>query len=1068
MAVLESCPKHNMVAYLEKTDGNAEFHEIIDFLTRSSIHYALTVSPVISTTFVEQFWTSAKSQTINNVRYINAKVAGKPVTISEASIRSDLRFNDVDGIDSLNNQAIFDAIKLMGYEGDLTVLTFNKAMFSPQWKFLFHTLNHCLSSKSTSWDQIPTNIATAVICLTSNQKFNFSKLIFDGMLRHLDATKKFVMYPRFISIFLSNQLTNVPVPLDHFPIHALSNKVFSFMVKKGKHFSGKVTPLFPNMLVQPTEDEGEGSERPSEPQPTPSPPHPSEAHVEPQSDPSPGPSPTIPIPDPIPEGSSGNLRSQSSSDKSLSGSEGGLTLQSVYDLYLSLCTQVTAQAAEIKSLKAQVKKLKKQARPFILHHKAWLRTVKRKNQHKKKVLKTSKRRSVFKQGRKTVKSSKGAPTVPTNTEWDDLDMDINDTIDYTLAQDEGKTDKVDEKGESTTQQQSTDRQDEGTDMPKVSTTRTKLSTDKFEEVLLNMSQAKAVSKEKEKGVEIRNAENAERPRTTSTRSVLTLKPLPKIDPKAKGKKRIEEDEESDTESEEITEAKKKFDQIAHDEEVARKIQEEWEAEEERKRLTKEEATKTALSNEYDFIQARIEADRLLAERVQEAEREQFTVEERAKFLHDTIATQRRILAQQRTEAIRNKPPTKNQFRNQMMTYLKHVGNKKHADLKTKSFDEIKALYEKVKRFDDSFITIGSTEDERKIKEMNEGASDPDKKKKFVKEDVSTKVPAKQDVAEQGTKKRKGGHMKMIARKRKRPQPDVDSDDEHRKCLKIVTFEGTIDSEIMERKSFISKLDKVSSPEGDYLVVYRVNGNFRAFNYLMEVLHIFDRQDLFHLYDLVMKQYSESTPEGIELILWGDLKIMMESSIEVTDQGDFWNDQQDWEIVTWRLYEACGVCILEFKDGTVIHMLVERKYPLSKELLQRMLDFGLEVEVESTAALDLIRVLNSPCFMVKSWLVQDQTVLGKDYSNLLIADSLLKTIWFINAPCYGNEALASPKANVDYPKATATGKRNCPIDQIRLWLKDSKRCQRNFKIRSRFVRVFEYILHEVQRIYTEET
>ncbi|GJV54337.1 hypothetical protein Tco_1450078, partial [Tanacetum coccineum] len=81
-----------------------------------------------------------------------------------------------------------------------------------------------------------------------------------------------------------------------------------------------------------------------------------------------------------------------------------------------------------------------------------------------------------------------------------------------------------------------------------------------------------------------------------------------------------------------------------------------------------------------------------------------------------------------------------------------------------------------------------------------------------------------------------------------------------------------------------------------------------------------------------------------------------------------------------------------------------------ELMQRMLDFGLEVEVESTAALDLMRVLNSPCFMVKSWLVQDQTVLGKDYSNLLIADSLLKTIWFINAPCYGNEALASPKAN----------------------------------------------------------
>ncbi|GJS80429.1 hypothetical protein Tco_0730310 [Tanacetum coccineum] len=133
MAALESCPKHNMIAYLEKTEGNVEFHEVIDFLRRSYIYHALTVSPVVSTTFVEQFWTSAKSKTINNVRHITAKVAGKFVSISEASIRTDLIFDDADGIDSLPNQAIFDAIQLMGYEGDLTVLTFNKALFSPQW-----------------------------------------------------------------------------------------------------------------------------------------------------------------------------------------------------------------------------------------------------------------------------------------------------------------------------------------------------------------------------------------------------------------------------------------------------------------------------------------------------------------------------------------------------------------------------------------------------------------------------------------------------------------------------------------------------------------------------------------------------------------------------------------------------------------------------------------------------------------------------------------------------------------------------------------------------------------------
>ncbi|GJY13292.1 hypothetical protein Tco_0382601 [Tanacetum coccineum] len=185
--------------------------------------------------------------------YITTKIAGKPVSISEASIRSGLLFDDVDGIDSLPNQAIFDAIQLMG---------------------------------------------------------------------HLDAKKKFVMYPRFISIFLDKQLMNVPVPLDHFPVNALTSKVFSFMVKKGKHFSGKVTPLFASMLVQSTEDEGATSERPSDPQPTPSPPHPSEATIEPQSDPSPRPSPTTHIPDSIPEVSGGNHGGQSSSDKSLSGNEG--------------------------------------------------------------------------------------------------------------------------------------------------------------------------------------------------------------------------------------------------------------------------------------------------------------------------------------------------------------------------------------------------------------------------------------------------------------------------------------------------------------------------------------------------------------------------------------------------------------------------------------------------------------------------------------------------------------------------------------------------------------------------
>ncbi|GJV71563.1 RNA recognition motif 2, nucleotide-binding alpha-beta plait domain protein [Tanacetum coccineum] len=260
MAALESCPKHNMIAYLEKTEGNVEFHEVIDFLQRSYIYHALTVSPVVSTIFVEQFWTSAKSKTINNVRHITAKVAGKTVFISEASIRTDLIFDDADGIDTLPNQAIFDAIQLMGYEGDLT-------------------------------------------------------------------------------------------------------------------------------------DEGASSERLSDEQPSPSPAPTSEV-------------PNESLPDLFFAQPSENLGDHSSNDTSLSGNEDDMTLQNVYDLCITLCQQVSDQAEEIKLLKAKINKLKKQAKPVIKHHKAYLKTVSLKQRFLRKSFSKKHRvhkASVSKQRRKKAK-----------------------------------------------------------------------------------------------------------------------------------------------------------------------------------------------------------------------------------------------------------------------------------------------------------------------------------------------------------------------------------------------------------------------------------------------------------------------------------------------------------------------------------------------------------------------------------------------------------------------------------------------------------------------------------------
>ncbi|GKC10936.1 hypothetical protein Tco_1007718 [Tanacetum coccineum] len=249
-----------MVACLERTDGNAEFHQIVDFLTTSPIHYALTVSPTIYASYIEQFWATAKSKTVNDVKQIHATVDGKTVVISESSVRSDLHFNDEDGITCLSNDEIFVNLALMGYERVSTKLTFQKAFFSPQWKYLIHTILHCLSSKTTAWNEFSTNLASTVICLAKGQKFNFSKLFFEGMLRNLDPTSKiFLMYPRFLQLFLNNQIDLAEPFNDVYvtPVH--NKKIFTNMKRQNKDFSGTVTPLFASMLV-PQVVEGEGED----------------------------------------------------------------------------------------------------------------------------------------------------------------------------------------------------------------------------------------------------------------------------------------------------------------------------------------------------------------------------------------------------------------------------------------------------------------------------------------------------------------------------------------------------------------------------------------------------------------------------------------------------------------------------------------------------------------------------------------------------------------------------------------------------------------------------------------
>nr|GFA94436.1 hypothetical protein [Tanacetum cinerariifolium] len=106
-----------------------------------------------------------------------------------------------------------------------------------------------LSAKRTSWNEFSTAMASAVICLSKGQKFNFSKYIFDSLVRNVDSSSKFYMYPRFIQLIIHNQVGDLSTHTTRYISPALTQKVFENMRQVGKGFLVVETPLFEGMLA---------------------------------------------------------------------------------------------------------------------------------------------------------------------------------------------------------------------------------------------------------------------------------------------------------------------------------------------------------------------------------------------------------------------------------------------------------------------------------------------------------------------------------------------------------------------------------------------------------------------------------------------------------------------------------------------------------------------------------------------------------------------------------------------------------------------------------------------------
>nr|GFC56218.1 hypothetical protein [Tanacetum cinerariifolium] len=97
---------HNMVAILEKSDAAGGFEQIIDFLSGSYIHHALTMNPHVYISCIKQFSNTTVVKRSGDVTRLQALVDKKRIVISDEVVREILQLNDAEGVVCLPNEEI--------------------------------------------------------------------------------------------------------------------------------------------------------------------------------------------------------------------------------------------------------------------------------------------------------------------------------------------------------------------------------------------------------------------------------------------------------------------------------------------------------------------------------------------------------------------------------------------------------------------------------------------------------------------------------------------------------------------------------------------------------------------------------------------------------------------------------------------------------------------------------------------------------------------------------------------------------------------------------------------------
>nr|GFA27972.1 hypothetical protein [Tanacetum cinerariifolium] len=306
-----------------------------------------------------------------------------------------------------------------------------------------------------------------------------------------------------------------------------------------------------------------------------------------------------------------------------------------------------------------------------------------------------------------------------------------------------------------------------------------------------------------------------------------------------------------------------------DEEYARKL----EAEEQKAaRLSRAQQDEEA-NNSWQNMQAMMDVDRLLAEKLQAREREEFSKVQKARLLVELIEKRKKHFAALRAQEKRNKPPAKTQMKSQMFTYIKHMSGYKQSRLKRRSFDKIKKLFDREMTKVNDFIAIDSEAQETSTKRTAE----------HLESDISKKQKVDENV-----------------------EPIIDDSEELRKCIEIVP--GDRDEVLIEATPISSRsptiIDYKIHKEGNktYFNIIKADGNFKVYQTFEKMFKNFNREDLEVLWDIVKDIFKKEKPvDDMDNLLFRTLKTMFEHHVEDT----IWKYQQGLaKVKNWKLFESC--------------------------------------------------------------------------------------------------------------------------------------------------------------------